>query len=159
MVTSTGDSRPNVHPLSDVQTSHIGAGTRIWQFCVILPGASIGTECNICSHVFIENHVQVGDRVTVKNGVHLYDGLVLEDDVFVGPGVVFTNDRHPRSRVRPATFEQTRVCRGASIGGGAVILPGVTIGEGAMVGAGAVVLHDVAPGQTVVGNPARPLDR
>lgn len=159
MVSSAGESRPYVHPLSDVQTSRIGAGTRIWQFCVVLPDASIGAECNICSHVFIENNVHIGDRVTVKNGVHLYDGLVLEDDVFVGPGVVFTNDRHPRSRMRPSMFEPTRICRGASIGGGAVILPGITIGEGAMVGAGALVLRDVAPRQTVVGNPARPLDR
>jgi acetyltransferase-like isoleucine patch superfamily enzyme len=153
------DETAYLHPLSDVQATRIGAGTRIWQFCVVLPGAEIGADCNICSHVFIENDVRIGDRVTVKNGVHLYDGLVLEDDVFVGPGAVFTNDRHPRSRQHPPAFERTRICRGASIGAGAVILPGVTVGEGAMVGAGAVVLRDVAPGQTVVGHPARPLER
>jgi UDP-2-acetamido-3-amino-2,3-dideoxy-glucuronate N-acetyltransferase len=146
---------PFIHALADVQSLRIGGGTKVWQFVVILPGAVIGEDCNICSHCFVENDVVVGDRVTVKNGVQLWDGLRIEDDVFIGPNVTFTNDRFPRSRVYPDAFPQTHVRRGASIGGGATILPGVEIGVGAMVGAGAVVTRDVLPGAIVVGSPAR----
>jgi UDP-2-acetamido-3-amino-2,3-dideoxy-glucuronate N-acetyltransferase len=145
----------SIHALSDVQSTNVGARTRVWQFVVILPGAVIGDDCNICSHCFIENDVVVGDRVTVKSGVQLWDGVRLEDDVFVGPNVTFTNDRMPRSRVYPEAFPHTVVRRGASIGGGATILPGIEIGERAMVGAGAVVTHDVPARAIVVGNPAR----
>jgi len=150
------DPEALIHPLADVQSDSIGAGTRVWQFVVVLPGARIGRDCNICAHCFIENDVVVGDRVTLKNGVYLWDGLRIEDDVFLGPNATFTNDLHPRSRQRPEKFAQTRIGRGASIGAGAVILPGIEIGAGAMVGAGAVVTRDVEPGATVVGNPARP---
>lgn len=146
---------PYLHPTADVQSSDIGNGTTIWQFVVVLGKAKIGNECNICAHVFVENDVSVGDRVTVKSGVQLWDGLRIEDDVFIGPNVTFTNDKFPRSKVYPDSFPVTRVCRGASIGGGAVILPGLTIGEDAMVGAGAVVTRSVAPGSIVIGNPAR----
>lgn len=140
-----------------MQTKHIGEGTRIWQFVVILPGAVIGRDVNVCSHCFIENQVFVGDRVTVKCGVQLWDGVTLEDDVFVGPNVTFTNDLQPRSRNVAAKLLPTLVKKGASIGANATILPGITIGEGSMVGAGAVVIKDVPPGVTVVGNPARPV--
>jgi len=143
------------HHTADVQSVNIGAGTRIWQFCVVLPGAVIGRDCNICSHCFIENDVKIGDRVTIKSGVQLWDGLRIGDDVFIGPNVTFTNDRFPRSRQYPERFLITTVESGASIGGGAVILPGVTIGQGSMVGAGAVVTHSVPPWTVVVGNPAR----
>jgi acetyltransferase-like isoleucine patch superfamily enzyme len=147
--------QPFVHALADVQTLHIGERTRVWQFVVILPGARIGQDCNICLHCFIENDVVVGDRVTVKSGVQLWDGVTLEDDVFVGPNVTFTNDRFPRSRVYPEAFPKTTVRAGASIGGGATILPGLEIGAGAMVGAGAVVTKDVPARAIVKGNPAR----
>ncbi len=143
-----------IHPYSDVQTSNIGEGTRIWPFCVVLKGAKIGSNCNICSHCFIENDVVIGSDVTIKNGVYLYDGIELEDSVFVGPNATFTNDKNPRSKVFTSPFSKTTVKRGASIGGGAVILPGITIGEHAMIGAGAVVTKDVPPYATVVGNPA-----
>jgi len=144
-----------IHPLADVQSSSIGENTRIWQFVVILPGARIGADCNVCSHCFIENDVLVGDRVTIKSCVQLWDGLRVADDVFIGPNVSFTNDLYPRSRDYPDSFASTVIEPGASIGAGAVILPGLVIGHGALVGAGAVVTHDVPPRTLVVGNPAR----
>jgi acetyltransferase-like isoleucine patch superfamily enzyme len=146
---------PQIHTLADVQADHISSNTRIWQFVVILANARIGADCNICSHVLIENDVIIGDRVTVKSGVQLWDGLRIEDDVFIGPNVTFTNDPFPRSKQYPAAFATTTVKAGASIGGGATILPGITIGRSAMVGAGAVVTKSVPDHAVVVGNPAR----
>jgi acetyltransferase-like isoleucine patch superfamily enzyme len=145
-----------IHALADVQTDQIGARTRVWQFAVVMKGARIGADCNICAHTLVEGGVTIGDRVTLKSGVYLWDGLVLEDDVFVGPNASFTNDRSPRSRVR-IDYPTTLVRNGASIGAGAVILPGVTIGANAMIGAGAVVTKSVPDGETWVGNPARKL--
>jgi len=143
------------HPQAIVETKTIGKGTRVWAFAHILPDAVIGSECNICDHVFIENKVTIGDRVTIKCGVQLWDGVILEDDVFVGPNATFTNDPFPRSRQYPGEFPKTHVRKGASIGANATILPGLTIGQNAMVGAGAVVTRDVPPNAIVVGNPAR----
>ena len=88
-----GGRQKMIHILSDVQSKHIGIGTNIWQFCVVLKGAVIGADCNICASCFIENDVIVGDRVTVKCGVQLWDGLRIEDDVFIGPNVTFCNDK------------------------------------------------------------------
>lgn len=144
-----------VHPLSDVSTSKIGKGTTIWQFSVVLSGAKIGEDCNLCAHTFVENDVVLGDRVTVKSGVYLWDGIVLEDDVFIGPCVAFTNDKFPRSKQYPELFPKIQVQKGASIGANATILPGVTIGENAMVGAGSVVTKDVPAMAVVMGNPAK----
>ena len=144
-----------IHPLADCQAKHIGDNSRIWQFVVVLPGAKIGNDANICSHCLVENDVILGDRVTIKSGVQLWDGLRVGNDVFIGPNVSFTNDRFPRSRQRPAQFLETKVEDCASIGAGAVILPGVTIGTSAMVAAGAVVTRSVPANSIVVGNPAR----
>lgn len=144
-----------IHASSDVQSSRIGEGTRIWQFCVVLPGAVIGRDCNICSHCFVENDVVIGDRVTVKSGVQLWDGLRVGDDVFIGPNVTFTNDRYPRSGNRRFECLPTLLGDGCSIGAGAVLLPGIRIGRHSIVGAGAVVTTDVPDGVVVVGNPAR----
>lgn len=143
------------HPLSDIQSEFIGANTNIWQFCVVLPGARIGNECNICSHCFIENDVVIGDRVTIKCGVQLWDGLRIEDDVFVGPNVTFTNDPFPRSKQYPDKISQTIVKKGASIGANATILPGIVIGENSMVAAGAVVTQNVPENSIVKGGPAK----
>lgn len=143
------------HPTAIVESENIGAGTRVWAFTHILPGAVIGADCNICDHVFIENDVRVGDRVTIKCGVQLWDGVTLEDDVFIGANVTFTNDAFPRSKQYPESFLSAIVRKGASIGANATILPGLTIGRKAMVGAGAVVTHDVPPNAIVTGNPAR----
>ncbi|MBU1105384.1 MAG: N-acetyltransferase [Candidatus Riflebacteria bacterium] len=144
-----------IHALSDVQSKKIGFETKIWQFCVVLEGARIGDNCNICSHCFIENNVVVGNNVTIKCGVQLWDGITIEDDVFVGPNVTFTNDLYPRSKVYPGEFLKTRICKGASIGANATVLPGLNIGCGAMVAAGAVVTRDVEGNTLVAGVPAR----
>jgi acetyltransferase-like isoleucine patch superfamily enzyme len=144
-----------IHKTADVQALAVGEGTKIWQFCVVLPRARIGANCNICSHCFIENDVTIGNNVTIKNGIYLYDGIVLEDDVFVGPNVTFMNDKYPRSKVYPDVFWRTVIKGGASIGGGAVILPGVTSGERAMIGAGSVVTKDVPANSVVYGDAAR----
>jgi UDP-2-acetamido-3-amino-2,3-dideoxy-glucuronate N-acetyltransferase len=142
------------HPQSLVETDKIGDNTRIWAFVHILPGAQIGSDCNICDHTFIENDVVIGDRVTIKCGVQIWDGLRIEDDVFIGPNATFTNDLFPRSK-QEFVLMQTSVKKGATIGANATILPGITIGENALVGAGAVVTKDVPPNVLVVGNPAR----
>jgi UDP-2-acetamido-3-amino-2,3-dideoxy-glucuronate N-acetyltransferase len=145
-----------IHKLSDVQSENIGLNTTIWQFCVVLPGAKIGMDCNINAHCFIENDVEIGDRVTVKSGVYLWDGTRLENDVFIGPNVTFSNDKYPRSKKYPLRFEGAIVKTGASIGAGAVILPGIIIGENAMIAAGAVVTKNVPANAVVAGVPARP---
>lgn len=144
-----------IHPRAEVQTTKVGENTQIWQHTVVLAGASIGKDVNINAHCFVENDVVIGDRVTVKSGVYLWDGIRLGDDVFVGPNVTFTNDKHPRSKKRLEKFLVTVVEKNASIGAGAVILPGITIGQYAMVGAGAVVTQSVPPYAIVVGTPAR----
>lgn len=144
-----------VHPLSDIQSTNIGTDTTVWQFCVILPGAKIGNNCNINCHVFIENDVIIGNNVTVKSGVQIWDGITIEDNVFIGPNATFTNDLKPRSKVYPEAFLRTTIKKGASIGANATILPGIEIGEGAMIGAGSVVTKNIPPNTTWAGNPAR----
>jgi len=146
---------PFIHAASICESEKIGARTRIWAFTHILPGAIIGDDCNICDFVFIENKVIIGNRVTIKSGVYLWDGLVIEDDVFIGPNATFTNDKYPKSRHWSDNYQTTVLKQGSSIGAGAIILPGITVGAGSMVGAGAVVTHDVPDNTTVVGNPAR----
>ncbi len=143
------------HPSSIVESSKVDPSSRIWAYVHILPGAVIGVDCNICDGVFIEGDVIVGDRVTVKCGVQLWNGLRVENDVFIGPNATFTNDIFPRSRDHSKPIPETRVCEGASIGGNATILPGITIGRRAMIGAGAVVTKSVPPFAIVVGNPGR----
>lgn len=145
----------DIHPLSDVHSPNIGEDTRIWQFCVVLPGAVIGRKCNICANVLIENDVVIGDNVTVKSGVQLWDGARIEDNVFIGPNVTFTNDLVPRSKVYPERFLITTIKNGASIGANSTIVAGHTIGEHAFVGAGSVVTKDIPANTVWYGNPAR----
>ena len=113
-----------IHPLADVQTTTIGAGSRVWQFCVVLPGARIGRDCNVNAQCLIENDVVIGDRVTLKSGVQLWNGLRVEDDVFIGPNASFGNDRYPRSKRPPNAFTPTLLRRGASIGANATCCAG-----------------------------------
>jgi UDP-2-acetamido-3-amino-2,3-dideoxy-glucuronate N-acetyltransferase len=140
------DALAVVHP-----GASIGARTRVWQYCVVMDGAVIGEDCNLNAHTLVETGARLGNRVTLKCGVYVWDGVTLDDDVFVGPNAVFTNDRYPKSGVHPDSYLKTRVNKGASIGGGAVILPGLTIGAGAMIGAGAVVTKNVPAGETWIG--------
>ncbi|MCC4816398.1 dTDP-6-deoxy-3,4-keto-hexulose isomerase [Vibrio lentus] len=144
-----------IHKLADVQTNNIGKDTNIWQFSVVLKGATIGNNCNICAHTFIENDVIIGNNVTIKSGVYLWDGIQIENDVFIGPCVTFANDKFPRSKQYPDEFPKTVIQKGASIGANATILPSVVIGPNAMIGAGAVVTKDVPSNAVVVGNPAK----
>lgn len=144
-----------IHSLSDVNSQNIGSGTRVWQYVIILPNAVVGQDCNICSHCLIESDVIIGNRVTVKSGVQLWDGLRVGNDVFIGPNVSFANDKFPRSRKKPEKFLATILQDSASIGAGAVILPGITIGAHAMIAAGAVVTKSVPAYAIVVGNPAK----
>jgi acetyltransferase-like isoleucine patch superfamily enzyme len=133
----------------------VGRRTRIWAFAHVLTGVTIGEDCNVCDHTFIEGRVRIGNRVTIKCGVSLWDGVVVQDDVFIGPNVVFTNDKRPRSRVRPPEYPEIILKEGCSLGANATILPGLTIGRWAMIGAGAVITRDVPDYAMVVGTPGR----
>jgi acetyltransferase-like isoleucine patch superfamily enzyme len=146
-----------VHPRGLCESDEVGHGTRVWAFAHVLAGARIGTDCNICDGAFIENGASIGHRVTVKNQVMIFEGIDVADDVFLGPGVIFTNDLRPRAHIKRqgAQLQQTKVCQGATLGAGVVVVCGVTIGEHAFVGAGAVVAKDVPAHGFVVGNPAR----
>ena len=144
-----------IHPTADVATTSIGEGTRVWQFVVILKGAKVGKDCNVCAQTFIEGDVVIGDRVTIKSGVQLWDGTRIEDDVFIGPNATFTNDSYPRSKEYLEKFSGITVKSNASVGANATLLPGITIGEYAMIGAGSVVTKDVPAYAVVAGNPSR----
>ena len=136
--------------------AQIGAGTRIWHFSHIMPGAVVGEGCIIGQNVFIDNGVRIGNGVKIQNNVSVYNGVIIEDDVFVGPSVVFTNVINPRSFIeRKHEFKSTLIRRGASIGANATVVCGLEIGAYALVGAGAVVTKDVLSYAQVLGNPAK----
>ena len=124
--------------------ARIGAGTKIWHFCHVMPGAVIGERCSFGQNVVVMNKVRIGNNVKVQNNVSIYEGVEIEDDVFCGPSMVFTNVINPRSHVsRKSEYRRTLVRRGATIGANATIVCGVTLGEYSFVGAGAVVTKDV----------------
>lgn len=144
-----------IHPLADVAESEIGDGTKVWQFVVVLKGAKIGENCNICAHTLIEGDVLVGNSVTVKSGVQLWNGTRVGNNVFIGPNATLTNDIFPRSKKFPDKFSGISIEDGASIGANVTLLPGITVGRNAMVGAGSVVTQDVPENAVVVGNPSK----
>jgi acetyltransferase-like isoleucine patch superfamily enzyme len=154
-----------IHASAIVETDRIGPRTRVWAFAHVLAGAVIGTDCNIGSHTFVESGAIIGNGVTIKNNNSIWSGITIDDGAFIGPAVVFTNDRHPRSRGLPEAAQRyerddwllpTRVGRGSTVGAGAIVLPGRTIGPYATVAAGAVVTRDVPAYTLVAGQPARP---
>ena len=157
-----------IHPTADVSPeARIGPGTRIWHEAQVRERAVVGADCVLGKGVYIDRDVVVGDRVKIQNRASLFHGLTVENNVYIGPHVSFANDRYPRA-VNPngtprtdADWQETPtlVREGASIGAGAVVLPGVTIGRWAIVGAGAVVTHDVPDHALVTGNPARVVGR
>ena len=145
----------SIHTNSHVQSSNIGTGTTVWQFCVVLKDAIIGRNCNINCHVFIENDVIIGDNVTIKPGVQLWDGIRIGNNVFIGPNVTFTNDLVPRSKQYPESFIPTLISDGASIGANATILAGVNIGAHAMIGAASLISKNIPAFTLWYGNPAK----
>jgi UDP-2-acetamido-3-amino-2,3-dideoxy-glucuronate N-acetyltransferase len=146
-----------VHPSSYVDVPcEIGAGTKIWHFCHIMPHAKIGKGCNLGQNVLVSSHVEIGNNVKIQNNVALYTGAVIEDDVFLGPSCVLTNIVNPRSEiVRRHMYEKTIIRKGASVGANATIVCGSTIGRYAFIAAGAVVTKDVPEYALMMGVPAR----
>ncbi len=133
----------------------IGAEVHIGHGVLIRESNVIGDRVSIGSHCMIEHHVRIGDGVRLHSGVFVPEYSILEDDCWLGPGVILTNARYPRSAAAKANLQGPHIGRGAKVGAGAVLLPGVVIGGDAVVGAGAVVVRDVPEGAVVVGNPAR----
>jgi UDP-2-acetamido-3-amino-2,3-dideoxy-glucuronate N-acetyltransferase len=144
-----------VHPNALCETETIGERTRVWAFAHVMKNVTIGEDCNVGDHAFIESNVTIGDRVTIKNGVAVWDGVTVESDAFLGPNCVFTNDLFPRRGIWMEAPVKTHVSRGASIGANATIVAGVTLGEYCMIGSGTVVIRDVPAFALMVGNPAR----
>ncbi|MBI4314312.1 MAG: N-acetyltransferase [Chloroflexi bacterium] len=153
-----------IHPTAVVHpTAHIGAGTSLWINVQVREGATIGENCIIGKDTYIDSGVSIGSNVKIQNNALLYHGLTVEDGVFIGPRACFTNDDYPRAINPDGSLKgnedwvvgRSVVRYGASVGAGAVVLPGVTIGRWALVAAGAVVTGDVPEHTLVLGAPAR----
>ena len=157
-----------IHPQALVESTDIGAGTRIWAHVHVMKDVKIGRDCNICDGAFIESGVAIGRGVTIKQRVEICEGVMIADGVFIGPGAVFTNDLHPRSPRTLAAVDRyedkswltaTRLEVGATLGANSTIVCGVTMGPWSFAAAGAVVVRNVASFTLVAGNPARPIGR
>ena len=147
-----------IHTSASVaEEASIGGGTKVWVNVQIRENAVIGSDCVISKDVYVDHSVRIGDRCKIQNSVSIYCGVTIGDDVFVGPNVVFTNDKYPRAFNSEWDRTPTFVERGASIGANATIVCGITIGEYAMVAAGSVVTRSVPSYTLVMGNPARPV--
>lgn len=134
----------------------IGEGTKIWHFCHVMAGAVMGARCILGQNVFVAGGTTLGNNVKVQNNVSIYEGVTCEDDVFLGPSMVFTNIRNPRSAVvRKGQYTTTHLAKGCTVGANATIICGVTLGQYCMIGAGSVVTKDVPAYALLVGNPAR----
>jgi UDP-2-acetamido-3-amino-2,3-dideoxy-glucuronate N-acetyltransferase len=153
-----------IHPTADVSPrATVGEKTRIWHDAQVREGVVIGRDCVLGKGAYVDKDVHIGDRCKLQNGALVYHGFNLEDGVFVGPGAMLLNDKYPRAINPDGTLKadddwevsEGAVGRGASIGGGAIVLPGVRIGAMAIVGSGAVVTRDVPERGIVAGNPAR----
>jgi UDP-2-acetamido-3-amino-2,3-dideoxy-glucuronate N-acetyltransferase len=139
--------------------AQVGAGTRIWHFSHIMPGAIVGKKCNIGQNVVVSPGCRIGDNVKIQNNVSVYTGVILEDDVFCGPSMVFTNVINPRSHIeRKDEYKTTLVKKGATIGANSTIICGVTLGQYCFIGAGSVVTRDVPDFGLVLGCPGRLVD-
>lgn len=146
-----------IHPSSIVDPgAQIGAGTKIWHFCHLMPTCRIGEHCNIGQNVFIDNNTIIGNGVKIQNNVSVYNGVEVEDGAFLGPSMVFTNVINPRSFIeRKAEFKKTLIGKGATIGANATVICGVEVGAYSLIGAGAVVTKNVPAYALMMGNPAR----
>ena len=146
-----------IHETAIVEEStFIGAGTKIWQWCHLAGNVKVGKNCIFGQNIYVGDGVEIGNNVKVQNNVSVYSGVTLEDDVFCGPSIVFTNVINPRATVNKKNeFKKTLVKKGASIGANATIICGTTIGEYAFIAAGAVVTKDVKDFALVMGNPAK----
>jgi len=160
------DPRARVHPGADIESDvSIGPRTAVWQRAQLRRGATLGADCIVARDAFIDVDVHIGDRVKIQNAALVYHGVTVEDAVFIGPNAILTNDRYPRAVTGEGaiakdadwTLSPILLRHGCSIGAGAVVVAGVTIGRFATVGAGAIVTRDVPDHALVVGNPARPI--
>jgi UDP-2-acetamido-3-amino-2,3-dideoxy-glucuronate N-acetyltransferase len=156
--------RVRIHPTAEVSPeAEIGAGTSIWHYAQVRERVKIGRNCILGKGVYVDFDVTIGDNCKLQNGVFVYHPATVEDGVFLGPGVIVTNDKFPRAITPDGNLKQdadwevgpVHICQGASLGGGAIVLPNVTVGRFAMVGSGAVVSKDVPHQGLVVGVPAR----
>ena len=153
-----------IHPTADIsKKAKIGQNTKIWHEAQVREDAEIGSNCIIGKGVYIDKGVKIGNNVKIQNRASIYHGASIEDGAFIGPHVCLTNDKHPRAITPEGSLKtdddwvvsKILVKKGASIGAGSVILPGIQIGEFAMIGAGSVVTEDIPGYALAYGNPAR----
>ncbi len=153
-----------IHSTAEVsKKAIIGKGTYVWNQVQVREGAKIGNNCIISKNVYIDFNVKIGNNVKIQNNASVYHGVKIEDGAFIGPHVCLINDKKPRAINKDGslrksdewTVSNTIIKKGASIGAGSIILPGIVVGEYAMIGAGSVVTKNVSDYGLVYGNPAK----